>query len=201
MNMAEPTTTTAQTTPTTEQKATAQTGGEQTNYDAIFAKLDAILDKRSDGIARSALKDNGIAEDEVKEIVAAYRQQKGAAAQRQTETMSALEAENAQLKAQMLESRLQTEAMSQAGTLGVAAETMPYLLRLADLSGAMDDKGEIQAEAVTEALNKVLTDIPALKQTKEQARGFVPVGGDGKDRQSAEADDRMRSWFSLPPKK
>lgn len=200
MNMAEPTTTT-QTTPTTEQKATAQTGGEQTNYDAIFAKLDAILDKRSDGIARSALKDNGIAEDEVKEIVAAYRQQKGAAAQRQTEAMSALEAENTKLKAQMLESRLQTEAMSQAGTLGVAAETMPYLLRLADLSGAVNDKGEISAEAVTEALNQVLTDIPALKQTKEQARGFVPVGGDGKDRQSAEADDRMRGWFGLAPKK
>lgn len=199
MNMAEPTTT--QITPTTELEQTTPTGGEQPNYDAIFAKLDAILDKRSDGIGRRALVDNGIAEAEAKEIVAAYRQQKGAAAQRQADAMSALEAENAQLKAQMLESRLQTEAMSQAGTLGVAAETMPYLLRLADLSGAVDDKGEIQAEAVTEALNKVLTDIPALKQTKEQARGFVPVGGDGKDRQSAEADDRMRSWFSLPPKK
>lgn len=170
MNMAEPTTT--QTTPTTEPEQTTPTGGEQPNYDAIFAKLDTILDKRSDGIGRRALVDNGIAEAEAKEIVAAYRQQKGAAAQRQADAMSALE-----------------------------AETMPYLLRLADLSGAVDDKGEIQTEAVTEALNKVLTDIPALKQTKEQARGFVPVGGDGKDRQSAEADDRMRSWFSLPPKK
>lgn len=200
MNMAEPTTTT-QTTPTTEQKAIAQTGDEQTNYDAIFAKLDAILDKRSDGIARSALKDNGIAEDEVKEIVAAYRQQKGAAAQRQMEAMSTLEAENAQLKAQMLENRLQTEAMRQAGTLGVAAETLPYLLRLADLSGAVDDKGEISTEAVTEALNKVLTDIPALKQNEEQARGFVLVGGDGKDRKDAEADDRMRGWFGLTPQK
>lgn len=199
MNMADPTTT--QTEPTTEPEQATQPGGEQPNYDAIFAKLDAILDKRSDGIARSALKDNGIAEDEVKEIVAAYRQQKGQAAQRQAEAMSALEAENAKLKDQMLESRLQTEAMSQAGTLGVAAETMPYLLRLADLSGAVDDRGEIQPEAVTEALNKVLTDIPALKQNKEQARGFVLVGGDGKDRQSAEADDRMRGWFGLSPKK
>lgn len=196
--MAEPNTN--QNPPNNELEQTAQTGGEQTNYDAIFAKLDAILDKRSDGIARSALKDNGIAEDEVKEIVAAYRQQKGAEAQRQTEALSALEAENAQLKAQMLDNRLQTEAMRQAGTLGVAAETLPYLLRLADLSGAVDDKGEISTEAVTEALNKVLTDIPALKQTEEQVRGFVPVGGDGKDRQGAEVDDRMRGWFGLAPK-
>ena len=88
MNMAEPTTT--QITPTTELEQTTPTGGEQPNYDAIFAKLDAILDKRSDGIGRRALVDNGIAEAEAKEIVAAYRQQKGAAAQRKAEAMSAL---------------------------------------------------------------------------------------------------------------
>ena len=32
------------------------------NYDEIFSKLDAILDKRSEGLAKSALKDNGIEE-------------------------------------------------------------------------------------------------------------------------------------------
>lgn len=55
----------------------AQTGqqGSAPDYTALFDKLDAILDKRSDGIARSALKDNGIAEDEAREIVTAYRQQ------------------------------------------------------------------------------------------------------------------------------
>ena len=34
------------------------------NYDEIFSKLDAILDKRSEGLAKSALKDNGIEESE-----------------------------------------------------------------------------------------------------------------------------------------
>ena len=42
------------------------------NYDEIFQKLDAILDKRSDGLAKSALKDNGINESEISEIVTAY---------------------------------------------------------------------------------------------------------------------------------
>lgn len=39
------------------QEPTAQEK-QPTDYDAIFQKLDAILDKRSNGIAKSALKDN-----------------------------------------------------------------------------------------------------------------------------------------------
>lgn len=196
----EPTTTTPTT--TTEPAAPQTTVREaKPDYDAIFAKLDSILDKRSDGIAKSALKDNGIAEDEVKEIVAAYRQQKAGAAQQQSEALTTLQSENQQLKAQMLESKLNAEATAQAATLQVAPETVPYLLKLADLTGAMDEQGEINKEAVTEALNKVLTDVPALKQQATQATGFVPVGGGGGDRQGAEAEARVRRWFGLPPKK
>lgn len=184
-----------------EALAQAPASEGKADYDAIFAKLDAILDKRSDGIARSALKDNGIAEDEVKEIVAAYRQQKAGNAQKQSETITALEAENQTLKEQLLRGRLQAEAMTQAATLQVSPDTVPYLLKLADLSGAVDEEGEISKDAVTEALNKVLADIPALKQTKEQAKGFIPIGGGGQDRQSAELEERQRRWFGLPPKK
>lgn len=193
--------TNAQTAPTPDAPVQAPANESKTDYDAIFAKLDAILDKRSDGIARSALKDNGIAEDEVKEIVAAYRQQKAGNAQKQSETITTLQAENQTLKEQLLQGRIQAEAMAQAATLQVAPDTVPYLLKLADLSSAMDEKGEISKDAVAEALNKVLADIPALKQTKEQAKGFIPIGGDGQDRQSAEQDNKMRGWFGLPAKK
>lgn len=181
----------------------AQTGqqGNAPDYTALFDKLDAILDKRSDGIARSALKDNGIAEDEAREIVTAYRQQKAGAAQRQSQTLATLQQENQRLRAQMLQSQLSAEAMAQAGSLNVAPETVPYLIRLADLSGAVDDKGAVSKEAVTQALNQVLTDLPMLKRQASQGRGFVPVGGDGADRQTAGQEDQMRSWFGLSPKK
>lgn len=182
----------------------AQTGRQQggnPDYNALFEKLDAILDKRSDGIARSALKDNGIGEDEAREIVSAYRQQKAGAAQQQSQALAALRQENQQLKARMLQSQLSAEAMSQAGTLNVAPETVPYLIRLADLSEAVDDKGGVNKEAVTQALTQVLTDLPALKRQESQQRGFVPVGGDGGDRQTNDQEERMRGWFGLSPKK
>lgn len=183
-----------------QQAQTGQQGGAP-DYTALFEKLDAILDKRSDGIARSALRDNGIAEEEAREIVTAYRQQKAGAAQQQNQALAALQQENQQLKTQMLQSQLNAEAMAQAETLNVAPETVPYLIRLADLSGAVDDKGAVNKEAVTQALNQVLTDIPALKQQANQSRGFVPIGGGGADRQAASLEDSMRGAFGLPPKK
>lgn len=194
----------ANTQTTTQEEQTAEPTAQvttRTDYDAIFQKLDSILDKRSGGIARSALKDNGIEESEAQEILAAYRQQKADAAKRQTDALAALQTENQQLRAQMLESRLTAEATAQAGTLNVTPESVPYLLRLADLSSAVDEQGGILKDKVTEALNKVLEDIPALKKPSQQAAGFQPIGGDGRDPTNAEAEDRMRSWFGLPPKK
>lgn len=185
-----------------EALAQAPASEGKADYDAIFAKLDAILDKRSDGIARSALKDNGIAEDEVKEDCGSVPAAEGGErSEAERDPITALEAENQTLKEQLLRGRLQAEAMTQAATLQVSPDTVPYLLKLADLSGAVDEEGEISKDAVTEALNKVLADIPALKQTKEQAKGFIPIGGGGQDRQSAELEERQRRWFGLPPKK
>ncbi|MCC8100047.1 MAG: hypothetical protein LIO78_08320 [Clostridiales bacterium] len=181
-------------------QSTPESAGEGKDYTALFERLDAILDKRSGGIAKSALKDNGIDDGEAAEIVAAYRQQKAGQAKQQSDALANLQRENQQLREQMLRSQLEAEAMSQAATLNVAPETAPYLLRLADLSGAVDDKGAIDREAVTAALNKVLEDVPALKRQTNQSKGFVPIGGDGTDPQSTQAENRMRSWFGLSPK-
>ena len=58
------------------QPAVEQQPAAAHNYDEIFSKLDAILDKRADGLAKSALKDNGVEESEAADIVKAYREQK-----------------------------------------------------------------------------------------------------------------------------
>lgn len=187
--------------PTTQQIGQQTQTSSQQDYTALFEKLDAILDKRADGLARSALKDNGIADEDAREIAAAYRQQKASAAQQQSQAYAQLQQENQQLRAQMLQSQLSAEAMAQAGSLNVAPETVPYLIKLADLSGAVDEQGGINKEAVTQALNQVLADLPALKRQASQSQGFVQVGGDGGSRHGSDQDDRARAWFGLPPKK
>lgn len=56
------------------------------------------------------------------------------------------------------------EAKVQAAALGVNPEKIAYVLKLADLSGAdVDDKGEVNAKAVKQAIEAVLKDLPELK--------------------------------------
>lgn len=115
-------------------------------------------------------------------------------------TLEQIQAENTQLRAEILRGRLEAEVMAQAPTLDVAPNAMPYLLKLADLSGAVTDKGEVDKDAVTEAVKKVLDDLPALKKAPEQNSGFMNIGGDGKKHGTDTDEDRMRRWFGLKPK-
>lgn len=91
-----------------------------------------------------------------------------------------LRQENAQLREQISRGRLEAEIMAQAPNLGVDPKSVPYLIRLADLTGAVDDKGTVNKDAVTTALKKVLEDVPGLKKTEETSGGFLPLGGAGR---------------------
>lgn len=94
--MAETTTTT----PAEQQPATTP------NYDEIFSKLDAILDKRADGLAKSALKDNGVEESEIADIVKAYREQKQTKANEQATALSDAQKTIADLQKQIADRAL-----------------------------------------------------------------------------------------------
>ena len=145
------------------------------NYDEIFKKLDSILEKRSDGIAKSALKDNGYEDAEMKDILSQYRASKQAKATEADTTISTLTNENAQLKATIQQERLNNEALTQARSLNVDDKTVPYLIKMAELDNCFDDKGNVNAENVKKALEKVLNDVPSLKQEEKGTAG-VQVG-------------------------
>ena len=145
------------------------------NYDEIFKKLDSILEKRSDGIAKSALKDNGYEDAEMKDILTQYRASKQAKATEADTTITTLQNENAQLKATIQQKDLNNEALTQARSLNVDDKTIPYLIKMADLSNCIDDKGVVSADNVKKALETVLNDVPSLKQADKGTAG-VQVG-------------------------
>lgn len=169
----------------TGQNATVQSQAQQNvnnvnsnvNYDEVFKKLDNILDKRQDGIAKSALKDNGYEDAELKEIINQYRASKQAKNQEVDNQLSTLQTENEDLKATLQEERINNEALKQAGSLNVDEKTVPYLVKLADFKDCIDEKGKIIPEKVKTALETVLNDIPGLKQTEKGIAG-ITVGAD-----------------------
>ena len=193
--MAEETTTQTQQQPEAQQ---SQTGSAPAfDYDKLAGILAGRQAANEESVLKGYFKQQGITGEEAAQAIAAFKAEKA----KNTPDLAALQRENQTLRAQMIQHQLNAEAMRQAGTLGVAPETVPYLIRMADMAGAVNEKGEISAEAVTTALTKVLEDIPQLKVQKEDSGGFVTVGGAGQTATQENADDRARKWFGLPPKK
>ena len=153
-------------------------GNSNVNYDEVFKKLDSILDKRSDGIAKSALKDNGYEDDEMKEILSQYRVSKQAKANETDNTITTLQAENEALKKTIRQEKLNNEALTQARALNVDDKTIPYLIKLADFKDAFDEKGVIASDKVKTALETVLNDVPSLKAKEDNGTKGVTVGAD-----------------------
>lgn len=161
---------------TNSQPETVPTTTSTVNYDEIFKKLDAVLDKRSEGITKSVLKDNGYEDAEMKDILTQYRASKQAKANEADNQITTLTNENAQLKATLQKERLDNEALKQAASLNVDDKTVPYLIKMADLSKCLNDKGEVNADEVKTALEQVLNDIPSLKQQEDKGMQGVQVG-------------------------
>lgn len=84
----------------------------------------------------------------------------------------------AQANAAAQQAQIQSVATMAAVSLGIDAKTIPFLLKMADLSQAVGQDGKISEEAVKTALNAVLEAVPQLKPTQETQRGFQ-IGGGG----------------------
>lgn len=169
------------------------------NYDEIFNKLDAILDKRSDGLAKSALKDNGIDESEIAEIVKAYRENKQTKANEQAEALTTAQGRVTELEKQIADRDISDALSTAALELGVDAKQLSYVSRLANKDGLLGDDGKPNMEKVKEAINQVLEDVPALKTPADANKGFQPVGSKGGDGAGSGEDEekKLRSYFGL----
>lgn len=166
------------------------------NYEELFDKLDNILSKRSEGLAKSALKDNGLEDEEIKTALSEYRARKAQQAQEIQNNLATLTSENQALKAQILQGKIESAAARQALGLGLEAKSVSYLVKMADLQDAVNDEGEIDEEKVKSAIEKVLEDVPGLKPSATQNTGFVKVGAQGGNPDPSH-DDRLRRAFGL----
>ena len=141
--------------------------------------LDGTLAAKEDTALKAYFKQQGLSQQEAEQAIAAFKQQK-AANQPDVSTLQGqvAEAQNqvAAAQAEARKAQLESAAMMAAVSLGIDAKTIPYVLRMADLSQAMGKDGKINEETLKTALNKVLEDVPALKPQASGSSGFIQVG-------------------------
>lgn len=188
-------------TPTPNETTPAPQGTPQENtpafdYDKLASLITGKQSVTEDTVLKSYFKEQGLSADEMKEAIGAFKKQKAENTPDLAKMQSEVEsANNAKLTAEV--NQLATlEAVKQ----GVDIATVPYVLKIADFSKAVTD-GKVNAEKLTEAVKKVLDDIPALKgKPVENGTGVKKIGGDGNGNKNL-TEDALRGIFGIKSKK
>lgn len=104
--------------------------------------------------------------------------------------LAAMQQQTAQYQQAALSAQIAQQATLEALTLGVDVKTIPYVLKMADMSGVKIGKdGALDVAAIQTALNRVLDDVPVLKPHKdEQSKGFQQIGAGGGSGEAAQSD-------------
>lgn len=170
-------------------------GGQQAaqiDYEKIQRMLDGTLATKEDSALKAYFKQQGLSQQEAERAIADFKAQKAAS----QPDVSAVQSELTQTQAALQRSQVENAAMMAAFGLGIDAKTVPYVLKMADLSGVAGQDGKVNEEALKNALNKVLEDVPALKPQAQPVQGFrigVPGGG----QQTTENDEALKKAFGL----
>lgn len=139
--------------------AAQQTQAPAIDYAKIQQMLDGTLAAKEDTALKAYFKQQGLSQEEAEQAMAAFKQQKAA----QQPDVAALQTQMTQAQAAAQRAAIENKAILTAIELGIDAKTVPYLLKLADLSQVTGQDGNINEETLKNALNKVLEDVPALK--------------------------------------
>ena len=121
---------------------------------------------------RQVAENSGLSQQEVEQAIAAFKQQKAA----NTPDVGAMQIQLTQAQEAAKQAQIQNVAILAAVSLGIDAKTIPYILKMADLSQAVGQDGKVNEENLKAALNKVLEDVPGLKPQAAGTTGFVQVG-------------------------
>ena len=150
------------------------------DYDKLASLINGKQSVAEDTVLKSYFKEQGLSADEMKQAIGAFKEQKA----KNTPDVAKLMAE------------VNQSATLEAVKQGVDVASIPYVLKMADFSAVSTD-GEINTEKLTEAVKKVLDDIPALKtKASENAGGVQKIGGDGNG-----TSDGTKPNSSVPTKK
>lgn len=180
-----------QQTSTTQQ--TTQTAAPAIDYDKIAQLVAGKQTATEDSVLKGYFKQQGLSQEEVNQAIATFKQQKAAS----QPDVSAMQTQLAQAQAAAQKAMVENAATMAAISLGLDVKSIPYILKMADLSQVLSQDGKINDETMKNALNKVLEDVPALKPQQGQASGFVQVGASGTGQQQAATDDALKKAFGL----
>lgn len=142
------------------------------DYDKIQQMLNGTLAAKEETALKAYFKQQGLSQEEAETAMAEFKKQKAA----QQPDVAKLQGDVQAAQNVALNAQIENKALLMHSELGIDLQTMPYVLKLADLKDVIVD-GAINDEKLKEALNAVLEAVPQFKKAQEQqTQGFRQVG-------------------------
>lgn len=164
------------------------------DYDKLASIIDGKLKVTEDSVLKGYFKEQGLTGDEMKSAIEMFKKDKASrqpdidGLNKQIEDGKS-ELAKATQRAIMAETKM--EAMTMASELGVEQKTIPYLLKMADLSSVVVD-GQVDQEKLKGVLADILKDVPQLKLDKEDKPNGFKVGADTSNSGTSSNDELAR---------
>ena len=161
--------------PAGREPAQATTPSTAVDYDKIQQMLNGTLAAKEDTALKAYFKQQGLSQEEAEQAMTAFRAEKA----KNQPDVDAIQQQLTQAQALAQQVQIEKDATLESITLGIDSKTIPYVLKLADLSTVIDVDGKVNQETLKTAINKVLEDVPALKPVQQQGQGFQQIGAGG----------------------
>lgn len=172
-----------------------QTAAPSIDYDKLASIINGKQTVTEDTILKNYFKQQGLSQEEVSQAIATFKNEKA----KRTPDIGALQNEITTKNAALKDALVNQQATMEAVTLGLDAKTIPYVVKLADMSKAVNDDGTVNADEIKKALEKVIADVPQFKGTVQQPAnndnvgGFQIGGGAGNNN----SEDELRRIFGI----
>ena len=162
---------------TGQQNNTANQTSNTIDYNKIQEMIDGRNAKTEDSILKSYFEKQGLSKEEMESAINAFKTQKANQAKAQDTELADIQAslKKAQLENQKL--KIEKKAYDFVDDLNIDNKTMPYLLKMADLSKCIDKEGNVLEDTLKTALEQVIADVPGLKKQTQGVVG-ITVGAD-----------------------
>lgn len=180
----------SQTPPANQQTNNQQSQPPVIDYDKIQQMLNGTLEAKENTALKAYFKQQGLSQEEAEQAMTAFKEQKA----KNTPDIAGIQTQLTQAQELAQKEAVEKAAVLEAVGLGLDVKTIPYVLKMADLSAVTGQDGKINTETLKSAINKVLEDIPQLKPAQESQRGFQ-IGGGGNQQQQTSQIDQLASIF------
>lgn len=167
----------------------------QIDYGKIQQMLNGTLAAKEDTALKAYFKQQGLTEEEMQQAIKDFKAQKA----KNQPDIPGLQAQISKAEAVARQYLLESKATMAALQLGLDAKTIPYVIKMADMSKVIGTDGNVDETALQAALNQVLTDIPQLKPQAQTQQGFMQVGAVVNPQTSAPASNGQQKAVASKP--